>query len=288
MNSKVSVIIASAGKENRVDSFLKAIKSIEEQKNVDVEIIVVFNGPNVSQRLRSSLENYNNVVLKYQTEPSLPNAIHYGRSCVNTEYFCFLDDDDLYIPDTLYLRCQILDNNQDIDVVASNGLVKDGLASSLLFPNSLPLTDKPLEELFKQNWLASCGGLYRTKTIDTQYFKKSVKYFEWTMTAFLIALDKKTAYLKEPTFIINKTEDSLSESLEYLEANPRFLELLLTYPLPQNIKKIIIQRRIASFHYISTVYLDQKNYKKAWLYHLKSLCSVHGIKYIPYTFHLLS
>lgn len=286
MNSTVSVIIASAGKENRAESILKAIDSIEKQENLDLKIIVVFNGPNVSPDLTAVLEKNENVILEYQEEPSLPNAIHYGRSCVDTEYFCFLDDDDLYIPDTLHLRCQILDDNQDIDVVASNGLVDNGSSKSLLFSSILPLDETPMEELFKQNWLASCGGLFRTKTVDGRYFKRAVKYFEWTMTAFLLALDRRIAYLDDPTFIINNTEGSLSASPEYLESNPRFLKLLLSYPVPENIKKIIKQRRTASFHNISETYLRQKKYGKAWTYHLKSLCSSQGLKYLSYTRHL--
>jgi len=287
INPDITIIIASAGDKKRAKSLQKAVQSIEHQKNINAKILIVFNGPNVSEDCSLLFKDKTHITITYQQKPSLPNALHYGRSCIDTDYFGFLDDDDLYIEDTLQLKYHLLIENPAIDVVASNGLIDFGDTQGKLLCDTLAPEKDPMAMLFQQNWLASCGGLFRSKTVGLAYFKKDVKYYEWTMTAFLLSLDRNIAYLPEPTFIINQTMGSLSASSTYLETRPDFLTLLLTYPISKQIKKVIKQRRCAAFHQLSEYYLKQQNRKKAWLYHFKSLFNIQGLKYLSYSYHLI-
>ncbi len=284
MTHSLSVIIRSAGRRKK--EILQAIESAINQKNIDVTVIVVLNGPNVDPAILRILQNMNNVIVEYNQDFDLPDATLKGRQLVEGEFFCYLDDDDLFIEDSLYDCCHLLSQKTNLDVVVCNGYIDNGIERHLMYSEPIILEESPLKELFDQNWLASCGGVYRSATVGESYFSVRLKYFEWTMTAFLLALDRRIVYLNDPIFIINNTEGSLSASPEYLESNPRFLKLLLSYPVPKNIKKIIKQRRSASFHNISETYLRQKKYGKAWMYHLKSLCSSQGLKYLSYTRHL--
>lgn len=285
---KVTAIIPSAGYENRISSLFEAIESLQKQARVDVHILVVLNGPNVAHGLKEKLELLDDVSVQQLSEPSLPRAIQFGRSCVTTDYFCFLDDDDLYVPNTLHLRSQILDACPETDVVATNGFINHGDRKTLALPTSLALDVEPMQELFRQNWLASCGGLFRASSVKSAYFHVSVKYFEWTMTAFLLSLDRNITYLNEPTFEVRKTEGSLSSSEEYLKAAPAFFAHLSSYSVPDTVRSIIAQRYASSLHNLASYCANNGRLKEAWKYHLLCLARVQGWKYLSFTRHLLS
>ena len=280
---KYSVIIATAGDSRRADSLTNAIKSIELQEGASAEVIVVFNGPNVDENLFTSVSSRESVRVERLAEPSLPQALNYGRSCVSADYFSFLDDDDEYLPDALSKRGAILESHPEVDVVASNGYVKSCESKELLFAESLDLSSDSMKKLFDKNWLTSCGGLYRTSSVDDSYFRIDAKYFEWTMTAFLLSFDKSVVWLNEPTFVINKLEESLSTSIHYVEAYPKILEKMLGFTVSNDISIIIRNRLSKGFHSASEECVKRGLYSKAWKYHLKSMIESGGIKYLPYT-----
>lgn len=284
MNNTLSIIIRSAGQ--RKTQILLAISSAFRQQHVDVTVIVVLNGVNVDLGLLAVLQGMDQVVVEYRKDFSLPDATLKGRQLVETEYFCYLDDDDFFLPDCLAKPCHILQKQRDIDVVACNGYFDNDKRRRLMFATPIELASNPMSKLFEKNWLASCGGVYRSSTVNERYFSVKLRYFEWTMIAFLLALDKRVFYLHQPVFVVNDTQESLSDSNEYLEANPRFLKSLLSYSIPKNIKSIIRHRYINSLHNVSDSFLHQKQYKKAWQYHLQSLCSFQGLKYLPFTIRL--
>lgn len=285
----VTCIIATGGNEQRSSALVAAINSLQNQENVTIKILVILNGPTICSNVKNSLYQFKNTkIIDLGVDANYPIARNHGVGLIESEFFCFLDDDDTYIPNTLKYRCQILHDNPDVDAVASNGLVHSSEGSSTRYPEDLNL-DNPLYNLFDGtgNWLASCGGLFRTKTIDQSYFRPDVKYYEWTLTAFLLARNKKIRYLAKPTFIINKTPMSLSSSHGYALGHAHFLGLLLKYPLPPDLKRFIKKQKYASLHDASERHLELKNYKKAWLSHLKSLSSWNSLKYLSYTRHII-
>lgn len=286
--NKVTAIIPTAGRKERADSLRRAVESIEQQNDVQAQVLLVFNGPSIFMPLVQQLQARDSVTVAVLDEGNLPKAINFGRRCVDTDYFCFLDDDDEYLPDALAIRCQILDENRDIDVVVTNGLVRDAEKSWKLLPDKLSLDWSPIEELFRRNWLASCGGLYRSSTVDAEYFRIDSKYYEWTMTAFLLSLDRSVKYLNKSTFVINKTDDSLSASLQYLEAYPNVLQLMRQHSSKRWVNAEIKRRLARSYHALSVAYQHRRNRREAWRYHLHSLMSIYGLRYFPYTARLVS
>lgn len=282
MLPSVSIIIATAGIKSRANSLLKSIESCKKQEKVNTKILIILNGKNIDDDLKKILMKDQSLIIKYRDEGNATKARNYGISLIDTDFFCFLDDDDLYIENTLYLRCNALINNPSVDVVTTNGIIHIGERNGLIFPKEMDITN-PIDALLEQNWLASCSGLYRTKSISENLFEKNAKYYEWTKTAFLIGLEKKILFLEEPTFIINDTKDSLSESLEYLEAYPDFLKTLLEYPIPDKTKKIIREKITHGLHNISEYHLKNKNIAKAILYHAKCLIGPKGLQYLFFT-----
>lgn len=279
----VSVIIATAGNSNRAESLKAAIRSIEQQETITARIVVVFNGPNVSADLFEDISRMPGVDVKVLSTANLPSALNFGRQCVETDYFCFLDDDDVYLPHALKIRCDALSQNMHIDVVTTNGQVKTAGATATLLPDELAVETAPMEELLRQNWLPSCGGLYRASTVGDKYFRTDTKYFEWTMTAFLLAFDRKIMYLNNSTFIINETSGSLSASIDYLEAYPRILKKMLEFPVKRTIKTAIRARQSNALHAVSVAHHERGNNRKAWWFHLRSLMCPGGVRFFAYS-----
>lgn len=283
LSRQVTIIIATAGTAARKESLLSAVRSLEQQEIGKPRILVVFNGPNVSEAVVECVSALGSVDVERLAEAGLPNALNYGRRCVTTPYFGFLDDDDTYLPNALSIRCRALQERPDVDAVATNGYVDSATGRNRLLPDAIGVENEPLSELMRQNWLASCGGLFRAATVDDNYFPKYSKYFEWTVTAFLLSLDRKVVYVGEPTFIVNETTGSLSASDEYVEAYPTILRRLLTYPVDRDIRSQLRSRLTRALHAASVRSRERGDRRKAWGYHCRSLLCNGGLRYLAYT-----
>ncbi|MEN7342387.1 MAG: glycosyltransferase [Pseudomonadota bacterium] len=284
-NTGITTVIASAGTSERHASLMRAIDSILDQEGVDAAPLVVLNGPNVSEDVVRELEQRGIATARLE-RGSLPHALHYGRQQVTTPFFSFLDDDDLYLPDTLHLRLQPLLDENHIDVVVANGFVERDGEKHVLLPDSLDLSEAPLEKLFARNWLASCGGLYRTATVSADYIREDARYFEWTMTAFLLGLDRRMHFIANKTFVVQDSPVSLSKSIEYAEACPGILKKMLAYDLPAPIVRTLKRKIAAAYHDASVKNLELGHRGKAWRYHLASLSGWSGLRYLSYTIRL--
>lgn len=284
--AQITTIIASAGAAERHQSILAAVDSILKQVDVDVEVMVVLNGPSVSSGVVDDLKA-RSVTLKQLELGSLPHALNYGRNQVTSEYFSFLDDDDIYLPEGLSKRLAILQNRPEIDVVVSNGLIERQDGVKPLLSAKLRLENAPLRRLFESNWLASCGGLFRTTSVDSTYFRVDAKYYEWTMTAFLLGLDRRITYLPDHTFQVNDTAASLSKSLAFIEAGPVILRKMLDYPIASDVRAALKRKLAGALHAASDEHMQKRQLGEAWKYHFKSLSSVHGLKFLPYTSRLI-
>jgi glycosyltransferase involved in cell wall biosynthesis len=280
---RVTVIIATAGSASRAASFIESIESLEQQRPYPPRILIVFNGPNVATELVAQAREKRLVDVELIEEAGLPNALNHGRRCVTTQYFGFLDDDDIYLPGALEARCRVLDENPSVDVVTTNGYVSSGTETRKLLPADIDVQESPLTELFKQNWLASCGGLFRTATVDERYFPTYSKYFEWTMTAFLLARDRRSMYIDKPTYVVNETEGSLSASHGYVEAYPGILQKMLEFSLDRSVRALISERLARALHAASENHRERGNRIQAWKYHVRSLSCRGGARYLPYT-----
>ena len=113
MDPLVSVIIPSF---NRFDNLLNAIKSVSDQNYKNIEIIVINDG--------SSDERYKNYTFgdsvklinldrnSVQTKGYFSDSIrNYGIEESNGKYIAFLDDDDYWLPNKLYLQVEKLENS---------------------------------------------------------------------------------------------------------------------------------------------------------------------------------
>jgi len=285
--SEVTVIIPTMAEEKRHASLLRAIASISEATNRPVHIVVVINGNQRSPDVEQSLRNIGHLELLSLEIASLPLAHLAGRRAVKTRYFCFLDDDDEYLPGAIDARVDALAGDESIDFVVTNGYRRlDGTDWPCL--NDLDkVPAAPLAQLFRQNWLPSCGPLFRSDRIGEAYFEDGPAYGEWTWLAFQLCLaGKRVGMLDQPTFRIYDTPESASKTPAYTaEFNAMYRKMLARKP-PRQIAALIKKRIGEEFHYEADSLRRKGLRLGAWKAHLKSLCYPGGWRYLPFFRHL--
>ncbi len=281
----ISVIIPTMCSSQRQHSLWRAINSIGQQNGVDIEVIIIVNGKHYDHKLFEKLKSTSELQVHYLPEASLPAAIRYGRSLVTKEYFAFLDDDDEYLPQALTTRVIPLSNDADIDIVVTNGFIFTQHDRLRLSNAQIESAQRdPLLSLLAGNWLSSCGALYRSSSVPIDYFDGKTKYYEWTLLAFRLALDRKNIqFLNEPTFRVYDNHGSISKTKKYREASSGFVRGLLNFEIPAAMRNGLLRKLAKELHGLSNHHLGLHEMKPAWKFHIQSLNYPGGLKYLTYT-----
>ena len=125
----ISVIIPTY---NRSVMLLEAIRSIQNQKNSDIEIIVIDdNSTDDTEKIVSKFPCVTYIKNSSNKGPGYSRNLGYRLS--KGEYIVFMDDDDYYIDETFYQNAEhILEQNPQIGFVAgyakygyTNGIIKE-------------------------------------------------------------------------------------------------------------------------------------------------------------------
>lgn len=283
MTNIVSVIIPTTAELHRRDSLLRAIDSAATQRGVVAKIVAVVNGSRCAPSLLQDMEKLPLQVVRLR-EASLPAAIYAGRLSVASQYFSFLDDDDIYLPNALERRLELL-NSERADFAVSNGI---NAAGGLVIPDLRAVEGNPLRALVNRNWLASCGGLYRSESVSAEFFLELVKYMEWTVVGFrLLIAGKKVCFLDDLTFRLSDTEGSASKqrSMEALLNGAAVVDYMSTHA-PAEVRAALSWKRASTYHNISSHCLDRGHLSEAWRMHLSSI-RMGGWQYLAYTRHLI-
>lgn len=287
---RVTIIIPTLASASRHNSLLRAIESARAASEEPILVLVVVNGCSWNADTMIAVERCvaggRGKVVRVEA-PSAPGAVAYGRRLVETEFFGFLDDDDELMPRGLDLRVEVMQIDSACDLVVSNGTRRAGGRDTTILSNLSKVEANPLRELFVENWLPSCGALFRTATVESTYFDDYHDYAEWTWLAYRLALDKRRVRtLAAITFIVNDTVESLSKTVSYRASYLSLYERMMKCNPPQEIRNMIQMKVAAALHEISCECLDRGDAGGAFRYHLRSLFSPYGLKYLGYSRHV--
>jgi len=282
-----TVIIPTTCKAERRESLLAAIESIAKQEGLVSKILIVINGSVYDADLNQVIQKLPNTELVFSKNANLALAIEYGRSLVQTKYFSFLDDDDKYIENTLLTRVSRLEEDASIDVLVTNGYDVSNGEQALRVKDPAIVNRDPLTALMDYNWLASCGGMFRLATVTNEYFKKPIKYYEWTTIAFRVSGELNVVFVDTPTYCVNDTSVSLSKSAGYIIASESIIRMMLASDKSQKIRKTLNSKLSSVLHTMADFYRHNNNLTSAWYYHIKSLFFIGGYRYLAYTRKLL-
>jgi glycosyltransferase involved in cell wall biosynthesis len=268
-------------------SLLRAISSAQRQEGVDTRILTIVNGDRVDQAMFEKLESIEGLEVHRLSIGSYALAVEYGRSIVTTDYFSFLDDDDEYLPKALKVRVAPMIDESWIDFVATNGYRNLHGEDQLALDDTADIERDPLLSLLRRNWLASCGGLFRTTTVTSDYFDRDVAGMEWTYLAFHLLQKLRVKFIDVPTFRVNDTHGSLSKSVTWLLNEVNTIEKMIGLKPNESLLPILFKHRCAALHEAADLHRKSGNYYLAWRFHLSSLRQPSGWKYIWFTRRLL-
>jgi glycosyltransferase involved in cell wall biosynthesis len=279
---KISVIIPTTCEERRATSLRRAIDSVLSQHGVEVELIVVVNGQRFQPERLEALRSDPALRAVYIETPSPSVACRHGRSIATGEFFAFLDDDDEYLPGALAARLAPLASDPTIDLVVTNGYCAPG--DSVQIARTANIESDPFGAMLEQNWLASCGSLFRRSSCGDELFADLTPYMEWTLLAYrLLLAGKRMKFVDIPTYRINDTPQSASKSREYRLAAAVVIETVLSLPLPPHNRRRLRARLLAARHDLSVMSLEEGRRGTAWALHLQSLAGLSGLRYLSYT-----
>ena len=287
--ASICIIIPTTCETSRWAMLNRAIASVHTQKNVHVQVLVVVNGVRFDAEHLKTLKTRSDLSVHYELVGSLPLALHIGRSLIDTDFFGFLDDDDVYLPDALANRLGPMLEDGGVDFVASNGLRREEGKPDIPFLTDVAgINDNPLAALNTKNWLSSCGGLYRSAKVLASDIDPELYYLEWTFLAFKLAGTHRMVFVDKPTFCIYSTVGSLSKSEAYLLAEPVVLRKILALNLPKSVRQPL-QYKLGRVHHNLAEYARRTGQLKlAWRHHLASLYFPGGRNYLTYTRYLLT
>ena len=192
---------------SRRASLLNAIHSAGEQSGVATKILVVVNGQRFDATLFNELRSRKDIKVTALPVADLPGALFAGRQLVDTEFFCFLDDDDEILPNGLAARLRALTERPEVAFVATNGYYRSNGIEQVNIRNTDMVSADPVLAMTDKCWLASCGGLYRTSMVDVRAFAGLPRFLEWTYLGLKLASTRRMFFLDEPTFRIYDSEE---------------------------------------------------------------------------------
>lgn len=287
----VTVIIASTACTYRKLCLQSALDSVSAQTYKNVSVLLVANGPKVDESLLQELSGKKGINVITSNVGCYPSALLLGRQNINSDYFCFLDDDDLLTPNSIEDRIKEFRLSPYLDLVVGNGeRVTENDRIEVIRKEMFSEFDaSPVNSLMipKGNWLASCSGLFKTKSITCDYFEDHAKYAEWSYLAVKLALSRNIKLIANHCYQVNHTENSLSSSDNYLLGLYQYLLKLRQLNTPKRFRKRL-QTKITNFEHSLSEHYRSTNKNKAWCYHLRSLSTLDGfVKYIFYSRKLL-
>ena len=285
MTGATTVIIPTLGTRGR--ELDRAIVSVTAQSGASTVPLVVVNGDQFDPDLVAHLKRMPGLRCVQLEAPGVSNARLEGRRLVETPYFAFLDDDDELLPNALRLRIDTLIETS-ADVVATNGYRQTEDGRNLICSRFDSIPDDPARALLDENWLASAGGLYQTDSVGPDLFEGLPDFLEMTLLGFLLSHQYKVVRLNQPTFVIHgDSADRASESWRYVDAVPRVLHRMQRETRRGDLRRRLKDQRAAALHKASEFARKRRQWLAAWKYHLQSLVVGDGLKYLPYSRHIV-
>jgi hypothetical protein len=287
--ASVTAIVATLADAKRGPALMRAIDSLRAASRLaDLTVTVVVNGNRFDAGVVRSLEQPR-VVVERVAEASLPAALLAGRRSVTSDYFCFLDDDDEYLADAIDRRVAALKDRPECAMVTTNGYRHQHGVDAVALSQLASVPGDPLAALFRENWLPSCAGLFRTDAIGVDLFEEPQAYLEWTWLAFRIATrGLPVAVLDAPTFRIHDSASSLSKSAAYRSSHVVLCRRMLAIVDRSDIRASIQRRLVAALSAESVARLDEDRLADAWKLHLQALACPGGWRRGSQTLRLLA
>ena len=275
-------------RKRRSSSLLRALAATRGQE-IACRIIVVVNGSKRDAHVFAALREADDIELLTLDEGNLVKALAAGVEAVRTKYFSVLDDDDILRTGACAKRLQYMEAHPEADALATPGEKQYADGRKEWMPLRFNAND-PLTSLFDYNWLTPCGGIYRRSRVGPEYFASMPRYLEWTYLAFRLVRERRIHFCMddpEPHFTMFETAGSESQKLEYFIAMPDNVLQMQDPTLPRNVQRLLADKFARALHEAATQSMAWARITDAWRFHIRCLGHRHGIRFLPFTRHLI-
>ena len=156
----VSVLLPTIRNDDWLD---QAVNSVLASKDIEVELIVIFDGikPDLN---KSWVKDSRVVVLSLEDRKGLPSALMAGVKISKNEFLARLDHDDIAFPNRLLLQANYLETNKKCILVGSQ-LIGINEQSSELSQISYPAGHDIRKHLLFQNAVPHPGAMLRKSAL---------------------------------------------------------------------------------------------------------------------------
>ena len=225
MKKSISVIIPTYNSEYYLDNLLNQLT-----KNIALEIIVVNDGS--TDNTDKIVKKYNNIkYISYKKNKGIAYARNKGLEKITSEYFTFIDSDDVIDKDMLdimYKECK--NNDLDMCICNYNEIIDNkSIKSKYKYDNQIYNNKKLLEKTFKdQVSTIVWAKLYKTKTYKSIKFNENLKInedYEFTIKCF--KLTRKVKLLDKYLYKYYINNNSITNNLKCVDIkNNNYLDYL--------------------------------------------------------------
>lgn len=279
------VIVPTTCAPERAVLLERAIASVDRERT---ELVVVANGPRVDASLLARVRDLGATTHRLDAG-NVSRARYEGVARSSAPLFCFLDDDDEFLPGGLAARAARFDPT--LACVVTNGYLREGSVETPLVPprSAAAINQDPVGAFLRHNWFASPASMFQRSVFPLALLDTTLRFFEWTQIFFrMVEGGLRIRYLD--AFTYRKYEDhpySVSKSAEYASAYSAFIrDELLPMRLPHTVRRQLKQRYATALNSLSLQELAAGHRAAAWRAHVGCLLA-GGWRYLPYTRRLL-
>ena len=275
MKPKLSVIIASY---NHQDYIAETLKSLEEQTFQDFEIIVVDDGS--TDKTVEVAKNFpSRAQIFTQENQGVVAARNRGASLAKGEYICFVDSDDVVLPDRFERQVTVLDSDPGLGLVFADALIIDSTSRQIgKFSDVYPVVPGDVAEMLAMHY---CFTPMITVMVRAEVLKKTgpfekpspiSDYMKWIEVAHL----SKVYYDPQPLGCWRRHQTSTSKNANkvksYAKTRMALKKILRKYPqLQGKVGKKIVKRFSRSYFLTAFWLAADGNIKRARKYYCKAV-----------------
>lgn len=286
-DSTVSVVIPTTLSKLRWPLLQRLLKGLANE-GAD-EVLVVVNGPDVDPDALIALEEWPAVRIIRLGSVGLRQSRYEGTAAARGTFIQFADDDDELFPGAISSRRELLRDLPSARLVVSRGyLTRAGVTRE--FPSyRLTEVSDPQFSLLVENWngTAVCAMYRRSEELKDLMFNAPGS-MEWTVIGFDLARSiEHVGVLDDLQYHIHDTPGSLSKQLEYMVGESDSLSRMLEIPMSNQSKSLLLRKLASSRHDCARAFLSEHRYYEAWSWHLRSLRSRGGMRFLKFTIRLL-
>jgi colanic acid/amylovoran biosynthesis glycosyltransferase len=188
---------------NRAHLICRAIESVLVQSYNSIELIIIDDGStDATEEAVNRYTDNSSITIKYfkKSNGGCASARNKGVELASGDFVAFLDSDDLWMPNALYLMVEALKKNPSADFVYSPVYEVYGDAHDVLsYPAAHGNPDLFRREHFLTSRARACSVMYKRVIFEDLRLNESLKYNEDSDFLQRVAIRYKAAYLDIPT-----------------------------------------------------------------------------------------